>query len=117
MKGLKAFSNYLQEFNDGCTHATLTMELGQLLQAVQDTGRAGSLTLVLKIAPAQKANSGHVDKVVINATTKLAPPKTDPPSDFFYLTDEGELTRLHPKQQSLELREAPKPAKTELKGA
>ena len=31
--------------------------------------------------------------------------KPETPTDFFYLTEDGETTRNHPKQQTLELRE------------
>jgi hypothetical protein len=46
-----------------------------------------------------------VDKVTITATHKLDLPKEVQMEDFYFLTDAGETSRNHPKQQTLELRE------------
>ncbi|MDQ1260601.1 MAG: hypothetical protein QG643_2427, partial [Pseudomonadota bacterium] len=40
------------------------------------------------------------------ADRKLELPKPEQPSDFFWLTDEAEPTRQHPRQHALDLREA-----------
>ena len=107
---MKAFAVILHELNEGSTHAALTSDLAELLRTVQITGRAGSLTLKIKIAPASRTNgSATVDKVNITADRKLELPKPEMATDFFYLTDEGETTRNHPRQQSLELREVTTP--------
>ena len=92
--------------NEGSTHAALTADLAELLRTVQATGRAGALTLKIKVVPANRLSGGGVvDKVNITADRKLELPKPEMPSDFFYLTDDGETTRNHPRQHSLELRE------------
>lgn len=108
----KSFTHFLNELNDGSTHAGLTADMGELLQSVRATGRTGSLTLTIKVAPPKNVRNGDVDRVTVTATAKLTTPKAEQPSDFFYLTDDGETTRNHPKQNSLELREVaaePKP--------
>jgi hypothetical protein len=43
--------------------------------------------------------------VTITADHKLDLPKADQPTDFYYLTDDGETSRNHPRQHSLELRD------------
>ena len=102
---MKAFSLFLVELNEGSTHAALTGDLGDLLRTVQATGRAGSLTIKVKVAPATRSNSGSVDKVTITADRKLELPKPEQPSDFFWLTEDGETSRNHPRQQDLPLRD------------
>lgn len=102
---MKAFSLFLNDVNDGRTHAALTQDLGDLFQAVQSNGRSGALTIKIKVAPAVKGNGGEVDKVTITVDRKLELPKPEAPSDFFWLTDEAEPTRQHPRQHSLDLRE------------
>ncbi len=47
-----------------------------------------------------------MDKITITADRKLELPKPEQPSDFFWLTDEAEPTRQHPRQHALDLREA-----------
>lgn len=102
---MKAFSLFLVELNDGSTHAGLTADLQELFQTVKNTGRGGSLTLKIKIASAVRGG-GEVDKVTISADRKLELPKPEMPQDFFWLTDEAEPTRKHPRQHSLDLRDA-----------
>lgn len=102
---MKAFSLFMVELNDGSTHAALSADFAELLRTVQNTGRAGSLTLKVKVAPATRTNSGSVDKVTITADRKLELPKPEQASDFFWLTDEGETSRNHPRQHDLPLRD------------
>lgn len=102
---MKAFSLQLQELNDGSTHAALTAAFADLLRAVQHSGKAGALTVKLKVAPATKGATGYVDKVTITAEQKLDMPKAEQPTDFYFLTDEGETSRNHPRQHTLELRD------------
>lgn len=101
----KPFSLLLNELNEGSTHAALTSDLGELLRTVQATGRGGSLTLKIKVAPATRNQIGSVDKITITADRKLELPKPEQPSDFFWLTDDGETSRNHPRQHTLELRD------------
>lgn len=102
---MKAFNQFLVDLNDGSTHAGLTGDLAELFQAVQNTGRGGSLTLKIKISSASKGGQS-VDKVTISADRKLELPKPEQPSDFFWLTDAAEPTRQHPRQHALDLRSA-----------
>ena len=102
---MKAFSLFLAELNDGSTHSGLTADLMELLQAVKNTGRTGSMTLKIKIASASKGGN-EVDKITIVADRKLELPKPEQPQDFFWLTDEAEPTRQHPRQHALDLRDA-----------
>jgi hypothetical protein len=102
---MKSFGIFLNDLNDGQTLAGLTSDLAELLQTVKATGRSGSLTLKVKIAPAAKPGQ-EVDKITITADRKLELPKPESPSDFFWLTDEAEPTRQHPRQHALDLRDA-----------
>ena len=102
---MKAFSLFIVELNEGSTHAALSADLAELLRTVQNTGRAGSLTLKVKVAPATRTNSGSVDKVTVTADRKLELPKPEQASDFFWLTEDGETARNHPRQHDLPLRE------------
>lgn len=102
---MKAFSLFLVDLNDGHTHTGLSADLAELLQTVKNTGRSGALTLKIKVASASKGGR-EVDKVTITAERKLELPKPEAPSDFFWLTDEAEPTRQHPRQHALDLRDA-----------
>lgn len=103
----KAFSVILQDLRDGRTHSDLSARFAELVKEVEQTGKAGSLLLTIKVAPASRAQP--VDKVIVSPTITLKLPKPDAGEDFFWLSDESELSRNHPRQQALgmELREAP----------
>jgi hypothetical protein len=102
---VKSFALFLNELNDGQTLAGLTGDLAELLQTVKATGRSGALTLKVKVVPASKGGQ-EVDKITITADRKLELPKPESPSDFFWLTDDAEPTRQHPRQHALDLRDA-----------
>lgn len=70
---MKSFNQLLADLNDGSTLAGLTGDLAELLQAVQNTGRTGSMTLKIKIASASKGGN-EVDKITIMADRKLELP-------------------------------------------
>jgi len=111
----KAFAIFLQDLRDGRAHTELTASLAELLAAVKETGKAGEITLKLKVKPASRGSD--VDKVTISdaITTKL--PKPERGDDFFWLTDDNDLSRNHPRQQTLELREAITPTPLNFKEA
>lgn len=100
----KAFSVILQDLRDGRTHAELSEQFAKLVKEVEQAGKAGTLTLVIKVSPASRAQP--VDKIIVSPTVALKPPKPDAGEDFFWLTDDSELSRNHPRQSDLPLREA-----------
>jgi hypothetical protein len=100
----KAFAVFLQDLRDGRAHSELSGQLEELITKVKETGKGGGLTLKIKIKPATRG--GDVDKVTISDQISLDLPKPERGEDFFWLTDDNDLSRNHPKQQTLELREA-----------
>jgi hypothetical protein len=111
----QAFAVFLQDLRDGRAHSELSAGLADLLAAVKDTGKGGTLTFSLKVKPG--ARGKDVDKVIITDNVKVDLPKPERGEDFFWVTDSNELSRKHPRQQSLELREAPAPQPSKLKEA
>jgi len=99
------FSVFLNDLRDGRAHSELSMQLAELIAKVKETGKGGELTFKLKIKPATRG--GDVEKVTISDQITTSLPKPERGEDFFYLTEENDLTRAHPRQQSLELREVP----------
>lgn len=101
---MKAFASLLIDLNDGSTHSALTADFEELLRQVQATGRGGALKLALKVTPITKNSGGGVDKINITAEIKVELPKPPQPTDFFWLDDNSEPTRQHPRQGELPLR-------------
>lgn len=100
----RAFALFLQELRDGRTHTELTAQLAALLEKVKETGKGGELTLKLKVKPAGRGSD--VDKIVIADSINITLPKPERGEDFFWLTEENDLSRNHPRQHALPLREA-----------
>lgn len=98
------FNILIAQINQGADNSNLSADMDELLRTVQATGRAGSLTITIKIVPAT-ADRQSVDKLTVQIDRGLKLPKPESAKDFFFITEDGELTRKHPKQQELELRD------------
>lgn len=86
-------------FADKCAQ-----ELKQLVRGIEDTGKAGKLTITLDIKKAGGALS--IDAKV---TSKTPEPKADP--DLLWATVEGNLSLQNPAQRNLDLQDVSAPAK------
>lgn len=105
---IRPFADALREMQAGRTHTELSEQLHELIARVRDTGKKGSLTLTITVAPVKNAseNTLTVSDVV---TAKL--PAHDRRVSLFYADADGNLTRRDPNQLEFEsLREVPTPA-------
>lgn len=100
---MKPFNLILAELNGGQSNATLSGHFDELLQAVKRHGRPGSLKVTIKVSQAGKG--ADVDKVLVSLDSQISLPKPEMPSDFFWMTENAELSRKHPNQHELELRD------------
>lgn len=92
----RPFAAITQELNKGKTHVELSQELQALVQAVQATGKKGTLTLTVTVIPS-KMDGG----VELLDTVKTVLPKFDRSATLFYADDDGNLTRHDPRQLEL----------------
>lgn len=108
------FNHTLIELNSGATVHELDDALQKVLAAVRATGKAGSVTLSLKVAPAAKNTS---EVVMVQAQVKASVPEPERGMTIFYVTDDNRLARNDPRQQRLDLRtvEIKTPQRGELK--
>ncbi|NHR08386.1 hypothetical protein HA052_24650 [Chromobacterium haemolyticum] len=77
--------------------------LNKLVTAVDETGRAGKLTLTLSIKKATRGSGA----MVVQDEIKLSLPKPDSRETMLFATPEGNLVTEDPRQQTLELRTVP----------
>lgn len=73
-----------------------TRLFGDLTKAVQATGKAGTITLEVKVKPGKE--EGEI-ALVGKVTAKK--PEADIPEAIFFLNAEGDLTRDDPRQKSM----------------
>lgn len=94
----KHFTQTLAEIRGGLVEAELSEQLNALVERIQETGKAGTISLQLKISPHGKGNREmHVQAKI--ATNMPAKPDMDEPSVFFAVR--GDLVRDDPEQRSL----------------
>lgn len=99
----QAFSAWLFQQRQGALHSELTIALADLVQAVMDTDKEGSLTLTVKV---KKAGRGI--QMIVSDTVKLNKPSpTIDPSFYFFDEETGSLSRNDPYQPDLPLQTIP----------
>jgi hypothetical protein len=96
----RPFAEFLREQRRGRTHDELSSSLNQLLEAVTETGKGGSLTLTVKVKPAAKGDT-HMVTIADQVIVKL--PEGDRGEALFFVDDDFNLTRSNPHQPSLPL--------------
>lgn len=70
-------------------------ELADLLEAVRETGKAGTLTLRLKLEPQKGQDRAEV---FITDTVTTTKPKPEKSSTLMYVHKDGTLSRRDPRQ-------------------
>jgi hypothetical protein len=95
------FQETILQINNGATVAELSDALEKVVAAVRMAGKAGSITLTLKVAPASK---GSTDVLMVESQVRTKLPEPERGISIFYATDDNRLVRSDPKQQQLPLR-------------
>ena len=107
------FNETIVQINNGATLAELGEALQQVVAAVRQTGKTGSITLTLKITPASKRTT---EVLMIESQVRAKLPEPERGMTVFYATEDNRLVRNDPKQQMLPLRVVEfEPPKGELK--
>jgi hypothetical protein len=95
------FVAWLSAHKGGSTLIELDGAFADLVKEVRELGKAGTLTLVAKIA-----TQGVTHTVTEDVKVKMPePPQT---ADYFYADDDGALHRDDPRQQKLGLKDVDK---------
>lgn len=90
--------DFLAEHRGGAAAAELTEALHAVVEAVEATGKAGSVTLTLAIAPLKDA--GSVLKVTDTVKSKV--PELARPAAIYFPDRHGNLRRENPNQPAFE---------------
>lgn len=96
----RPFYDFLREHRNGITHDELADALNELVTAVTEENKAGTLTFTVSIKP-----MGKSDGLEVSADIKIKPPKKTAGVSIFFATPENNLQRQDPRQQSMELRD------------
>ncbi|MFF0816603.1 hypothetical protein ACFYVR_15850 [Rhodococcus sp. NPDC003318] len=96
-KVVRPFADFLREANRGRVHDELTTQFHEVLAAVKDTGKVGSITLTLKISKQKKTSM-----IEISDDVKAKVPQLDRPAQVWFLDGNGNPTRNNPEQLAFE---------------
>lgn len=94
----QSFSAFLCQKNRGRTEQELSAKLRELVEAVEETGKGGSITYVLSVKP--QAQTEHAVLVTDEIKTKL--PQLDRPASIYFTDEAFRLVRTDPRQLSFE---------------
>jgi len=92
--------DFLREHRNGATHDDLSDKLQELVAAVTEENKGGTLTLTISMKP-----MGKNDGLEIAADVRIKPPKQAAGVSIFFVTPESNLVRQDPRQQTMELRD------------
>ena len=92
------FAAVLLSLDDGATHSELTESLRDLVARVRDTGKTGTLTLTITVAP----RAGTRNQIDVKDEIKLKLPEFARAASIFFVTEENEVSRQDPNQPPLE---------------
>lgn len=92
---IRPFRDVLAEFAEGATEQELGEAMWDLVQRVQDTGKAGSLQLTIKVQPNGRGQIEVLDEV------KLRLPEFSRPTTAFYTDRSGNVSRRNPAQPEI----------------
>lgn len=107
---VRPFAAWLQEQRGGLTHAELTGALHELAEAVTTYAKPGSLTLTIKLKPAE----GDRGAVIVADDVTLKAPQPDRAPAVYFVDEAHNLTRDNPYSVPMPtLREVPSPATAE----
>lgn len=100
---IRPFAAVLQEIAAGRLHDRLSEQLADLTSAVHATGKKGTVTLTITVAPVK---AGVTDTLVVSGKTVCKAPEGEDaqPSSVFFPDAAGNLTRNDPNQPTLPLR-------------
>lgn len=94
---MRLITDILREYRNGRAADLATRKLADLVRAVDDTGKAGSLTIVFKVKP----EKGGGSQKTIACDIKAKMPESELPEAVFFSDEEGSLHRADPQQREM----------------
>jgi hypothetical protein len=98
---MRLITDILREIRKGRPVEEATLALNDVVRAVDETGKSGSVTIVLTVKPAKH---GGPEKTLI-AEVKAKKPIAEIAPAVFFSDGDGDLFRVDPRQEEMELAE------------
>lgn len=97
------FNEWIAGHSDGGANNEITVELADVVEAVNAHQKKGKLTIEIEIEPIGSGARTVLSKIRVTAK----PPRADPEGSVDYVGDLGSLHRTDPYQQRLHLEQVP----------
>jgi hypothetical protein len=109
---IRPFSEFLHLQRAGALQVELGEALNEVVEAVNETGKAGKVTLTVSVKPIGKSTHGQL---LVTDTVKVSKPEGERGESIFFADDDHNLVRDNPNQPEIPgLREVPRPAQKDL---
>ncbi len=99
---MRLITDILRDIRKGAAIEEGTNALADVVRAVDETGKEGSVTIVLKVKPPKH---GGPEKTLV-AEISCKKPCADIAPAIFFSNQEGDLVRFDPRQEEMPLGEA-----------
>lgn len=99
------FATLLMDLDHGQVNAELSTRLAEIVEAVEETAKDGTLTLTLKVRK-------EATRAVVDVDIKGKEPRHPIPGTLFYFGADGNLSREDPKQLKLKNLDVPATLRT-----
>lgn len=99
---MRLITDVLRDIRKGRPVEEATMALADVVRAVDETGKEGSVTIVLKVKPAKH---GGPEKTLV-AEVKAKKPIAEIAPAVFFSDSDGDLHRVDPAQETMGFAEA-----------
>jgi hypothetical protein len=89
---VRTFAAVLSEISKGVVADEAATKLAELVTGVQETGKKGSVTVTIQVAPYK----GNDEVVNVSAAVTAKLPRAETPTSIFYTAGNGNLSRNDP---------------------
>ena len=94
---MRPITDILRDIRKGRAVDLASQRLAEIVQAVDETGKPGSLTITIKVKP--EKGGGSLKNLAVDVKAKI--PEIDLPEGIFYSDADGDLHRSDPKQEEM----------------
>lgn len=98
------FNLAIARMRGGVINQDLTDKMEEVIKAVRETGKQGTVTLTLKI---KKLSAADEDRLVISPIVASNVPQEALPDEIVWSTADGDMLLENPTQTALDLAEVP----------
>jgi len=94
---MRLITDILREYRNGRAADVASRKMAELVQAVDETGKSGTLTITFKVKP----EKGGGSQKTIACDVKAKMPESDLPEAVFFSDEKGDLHRSDPTQREM----------------